>query len=162
MRSRRGQSGVTLIEVLVGIAVMVPLTLASVSGLMFGIKVSASTQTEQRLEVALTAAAEDLKSVPYLTCGTSKEYQQLLDGWGDALDADVVAKSATSEPAETVVAVEYWDSAKGRFRTKCSQDDGAQRLRVTVTTTGGAEGSATTATGTVVKRNALTRKAGTG
>ncbi len=151
----------TLIEVLVGIAVMVPLTLASVSGLMFGIKVSASTQTEQRLEVALTAAGEDLKSVPYLTCGTPKEYQELLNGWGEALNAELVAKSAASEPSRAVVAVEYWDSAKGSFRTKCNKDDGAQRLRVTVTTTAGGD-SASSATGTVVKRNAATRKAGNG
>ena len=158
----------SLLEVLIGVAVMVPLTLASVSGLMLGIKVSASTQLEQRMEVALTAAAEDLKAVPYLSCGTPKEYQSLLDGF---LVKPVTAslmqrlqptalRVALRDPSSTVLSVEYWDSANGRFRTKCNKDDGAQRLTVLVTRSDGSVEDSTT--GTVVKRNALTRKAGTG
>ncbi|HRW40896.1 MAG TPA: hypothetical protein P5193_05045, partial [Microthrixaceae bacterium] len=68
-------------EVLVGIAVMVPLTLASVSGLLLGMKVSSSTQTDQRMETELTAATEDLAATPYLICGTAGEYQQMLEAW---------------------------------------------------------------------------------
>ena len=140
-------------EVLVGIAVMVPLTLASVTGLLLGMKVSSGNQVGQQLEVALTTAGEDLKSVPYLICGTSEEYQELLDAWDDALSVELVGRRQPSITT-TVAAVEYWDSSSGRFRTKCNGDDGAQRLTITVS----ARDSSTS--GTPVKRNAAAREPG--
>ncbi|UDY34035.1 hypothetical protein [Dermatobacter hominis] len=140
---------------LVGIVVMVPLTLASVTGLLLGMRVSTGNEVAQQLEVALTTAGEDLKSVPYLSCGTPEEYQELLDGWDDVLSVELVSSSRPLDTT-TVDAVEYWDSSSGRFRTKCNADDGAQRLTITVR---GRDGSTT---GTTVKRNAAVREPGAG
>lgn len=134
-----------------GIAVMVPLTLASVSGLLVQMKVSTGTQTAQRLEVELTEAGEDLASIPYLSCGAPKHYQELLDGWSSMLGPELVADRAGRA---VVMSVEYWYSAKGVFLPECHGDDGAQRLTVSVT-----DGDRTT-TGTIVKRNPAARQAG--
>lgn len=137
-----------------GIVVMAPLTLASVSGLLLQMKVSTGTQDAQRLEVSLTEAGEDLMAVPYVSCGDPVQYQELLDGWSAALDPKLV--STSQAPAAKVVAVEYWNSAKGVFLPECVGDDGAQRVTMV---TVAADRSAR---GTVVKRNPATRAAGTG
>lgn len=155
---RRGQSGASLLEVLVGIAVMVPLTLASVSGLLLGMKVSDSTRTDQRMEVELTAATEDLAAAPYLVCGTAHEYQQVLEAWRGKLDVDLVPGEESRRPDAGVTGVEYWDAARSEFRRGCSGDDGAQRLTVTVFRRGG-DGIDSTV-GTVVKRNSAARGRG--
>mgnify|MGYP000523486746 CR=1 FL=1 len=96
-------------EVLVGIAVMVPLTLASVSGLLLGMKVSSSTQTDQRMETELTAATEDLAATPYLICGTAGEYQQMLEAWSGKLGVERTPQEQARRPDVGVTGIESRD-----------------------------------------------------
>ena len=145
-------------EVLVGIAVMVPLTLASVSGLLLGMKVSSSTQTDQRMETELTAAAEDLAATPYLICGTAGEYQQMLEAWSGKLGVERTPQEQARRPDVGVTGIEYWDAERSRFRSGCPGDDGAQRLTVTVFRRD-ADGI-DSVRGTVVKRNPDARRRG--
>lgn len=151
---RRGQSGVSLVEVLVGVAVMVPLTLASVTGLMVGIKVSAATEEAQRLEAVLATTTEDLKSVPYLPCGTAAEYQDLYEQWAAPLSKELIGDAGAPSPKITAVA--YWNRNKATYTASCSGDDGAQRLIVTIS------GDDRDATGSVVKRDAVARVGSSG
>lgn len=152
--ARRGQAGVSLLEVLVGIAVMVPLTLASVMGLQLEMKTSASTQRRQQLEVALTTATEDLKTLPYLPCGTPADYQKVYGSWSQSLGPQLREEERPPEP--TIVSVDYWHHGKQAFTNSCSGDDGAQRLVVKVAA------DDIQATGSVVKRDEFARVGNSG
>lgn len=150
--ARRGQAGFSLIEILVGIVVMVPLTLASVSGVVLQTRLSASARQNQSLEVRLTSVTEDLAAVPFLSCAEPEKYQEALRSWNEELGVKVVSKG--NEPVAKIDSVEYWDGQRATFSPKCNGADAAQRLTVTVIGTGGA-----TATGTVVKRDDAARSA---
>lgn len=132
-------------EVLVGIAVMVPLTLSSAMGLMVTVGASQTARTQQELQIALSTATENLKAMPYLECGSPEKYQELYRSWVSPIAAKVVDGTQTTDPA--IEAVSYWEQADGTYRAKCTQDDGAQRLTVTVRSDDQA------ATGTIVKRD---------
>ncbi len=154
-RNRRGQAGVSLLEVLIGAAVSVPLTLAAAMGLMVATRSSDAAETRQELEVALASATEDLKVVPYLPCGTTEDYQDEYRAWLEPLGEPVAATSGS--PTAVVSEVSYWDRAKDAYVTTCKGgDDGAQRLEVTVISRGA------TATGTVVKRDGTARVGNSG
>jgi hypothetical protein len=148
-RHRRGQSGVTLVEVLVGIAVMVPLTLASVSGLMLAVRTSDATERHQRLEMALSSATEDLKALPYLRCGLADQYDELYEQFLAPLTGELLPSEEL--PVPQVVEVDYWSRTKDGFLGSCSGDDGAQRLTVQVSEEG------EVLTGTVVTRDPTAR-----
>jgi hypothetical protein len=136
---------VSLIEVLVGIAIMVPLTLASVTGLMVEIKASAAAQQRQQLEVVLATATEDLKTLPYLQCGTVEEYQALFAEWSRPFAAKLIPSEQPQ--AASVTSVDYWNRGKQSYASSCGGDDGTQRLTVTVT------GRDMSVAGSVVKRD---------
>lgn len=131
---------------------MVPLTLASVSGVLLQIRLSAEARQTQHLEVQLASVTEDLSVIPYLACGDAAKYQELLRSWDDELRVEVVSKRI--RPVAKIDAVEYWDGPSAAFIPKCTGDDGAQRLRITVI---GADGAK--ATGSVVKRDESSRAA---
>lgn len=130
--------------------VMVPLTLASVSGAFLQIQVSARSHQTQALEARLTSVTEDLSAVPFLSCGGADKYQELLRSWDDELAAKVVSKGG--EPVAKIDSVEYWNASSATFSPKCDGVDAAQRLTVTVIGTDGV-----TATGSVVKRDETVR-----
>ena len=133
---------------------MVPLTLASLSGMMVQIRVSAETEQTQQLEVDLSAAAEDLRTMTYLPCAGPEEYQKAYELWKEPLVPKVAAENS---PAPVrITRVDHWNAQKSAYLTECSGDDGAQRLTIEV------HGEQSTATGTVVKRNDDTRKVGSG
>jgi type II secretory pathway pseudopilin PulG len=143
--AQRGQSGVSLVEVLVGVAVMAPLTLASATGLMIAVTSSENARTQQELQIALSTATENVKAMPYLECGTASAYQELYRSWVTPIAAKVIDGTQTTAP--DLIAVSYWQQATGTYQGTCKQDDGAQRFRVTVRA-GDQE-----ATGTIVKRD---------
>ena len=149
--SARGQRGAGLLEVLVASAVMAPLILAAAVGLMTGMRASANAETAQRLEVALTAATEDVKALAYLPCGTPGEYRDAHDRWfagqelpaaGQAAPAAGQAAPAAGQAAPAaggrregeprVIAVHYWDQGTTSYATTCTEDGGAQRITVEV------------------------------
>lgn len=148
-RRGRGQGGVSLIEVLVGIVVMVPLTLASVSGLMTAVDASDATERQQRLELALSSATEDLKALPYLACGLPDQYDELYEQWLEPLTSKLLPSEQL--PVAEVVAVDYWSRTKDGFLDSCSGDDGAQRMTVQV------EEDGDVLSGTIVTRDPAAR-----
>lgn len=135
-------------------AAMVPLTLASVYGLQVSIATSAAAEQRQRLEVTLATVTEDLKSVPYLPCGSAQEYQELYRSWSEPLSAKVRATEV--EPKAAISDVTYWNRGKDAYTSSCGGDDGAQRLTVMVT-----DGELT-ADGSLVKRDAAARVGNSG
>lgn len=149
-RARRGQSGVSLLEVLIATAVMGPLTLASVIGLQVQITSSASAQQSQELQVALTTATENLKAMPYLRCGTAEEYQKLYASWSEPLEASV--RPDQLPPRPEIASVQYWQQGKSAYTPNCGDDGGAQQLVVVVAQ------DDEELTGSVVKRDASARK----
>ena len=148
-RRGRGQAGVSLIEVLVGIVVMIPLTLASISGLMTAVDASDTTERQQRLELALSSATEDLKALPYLACGLPDQYDELYEQWLEPLTSELLPSEQL--PVAEVVAVDYWSRTKDGFLDGCSGDDGAQRLTVQV------EEDGDVLSGTIVTRDPAAR-----
>jgi hypothetical protein len=153
--TRRGQSGVSLLEVLIGAAVSVPLTLAAAMGLMVATRSSDAAETRQELEIALASASEDLKVIPYLPCGTVDDYRDAYRDWLEPLGDPVSATSGST--TAVVTAVSYWNRAKDGYVEACKGgDDGAQRLEVTVVANG------TSATGTLVKRDGNARVGNSG
>lgn len=132
-------------EVLVGIAVMIPLTLSSAMGLMVTVGASQTARTQQELQIALSTATENLKAMPYLECGSPEKYEELYRSWVTPIAAKVVDGTQTADPE--IVSVSYWEQADGTYGTKCTQDDGAQRVTVTV------RSDDRSATGTIVKRD---------
>lgn len=150
----RGQSGVSLIEVLVGVAIMVPLTLVSLSGMLVQMRVSANTKETQELEVALGTAAEDVRSVPYLRCATADDYQKAYEQWTGAMPTRVAPANAPTPVVVTTV--RYWNERQAAFVPECSGDDGAQQLFLK------ASGTERPVRASVVKRNSDARKAESG
>ena len=132
-------------EVLVGVAVMVPLTLTSAMGMMIAVKASETARTQQELQIALSTATENVKAMPYLECGTPEQYQELYRSWVAPIAAKVIDGTQTTDPE--IPAVVYWEQSSGGYAASCKDDDGAQRLTVTV------RSSDLEATGTIVKRD---------
>lgn len=116
----RSQSGASLLEVLIAIAVVVPVTLAGATGLLTAVRTSAADEARQELEVALSTATERLKATPYVPCASPDDYGRVV-----------------SEPAPGVAAavldVQHWQSGRGEFTDRCTRDGGVQRIEVDVT-----------------------------
>lgn len=130
-------------EVLVATAVMVPLILAASMGLVTGLRASADAERVQRLQVALTTATEDLKVMPYLPCGTAKEYQELYRTWSEQLEPDVIEEHRN--PVPVIDSVAYWDEASASYVDRCEVDGGTQQFRLVVIIDGrNAEGTIVT------------------
>ena len=68
MKSRRSQTGATLVEVLIALALVGILVLALASGMLTLIKTSTETTKRQQVELALGSFTESLKSGPYTKC----------------------------------------------------------------------------------------------
>jgi type II secretory pathway pseudopilin PulG len=142
----RGQAGVSLIEVLIGIGVMMPMTLAAVTGLLLAVETSAAAEQRQQLEVALTEATENVRSMPYLPCATAEEYQKVYALWSEPLAAKV------QDPARpTISSVSHLHREKPVYTPDCSGDEVAQLVVVSVSA------GDTEVTGSVVKRDSGAR-----
>lgn len=137
---QRGQAGVTLVEVLVMIGVVVPVILAATYGMFTAVSTGSGAETQSRLEALLSERTEELKSGSYIACGTPDDYTQSL-----------------SAPAPTtstqVINVRYWSQETASFvdLKSCEKsgesdgdgtpggsgvDGGAQQLTVSVTLAG--------------------------
>jgi len=142
---RHAQRGTSLIEVLIATAIMGPLTLAGITGLMTAINASDAAQTTQSLQVALSSATENVKALPYLECADAEKYQALYKEWTAARPLGIVKGVESSTPV--VQQVTYWDPTTSDYVEKCAQDGGAQQFTLAVIADG------RTAEGTIVKRD---------
>lgn len=99
---KRNQLGATLIEILVVMAVMVPVVLAASYGLLLTVKLSSSTNTRQNLEAAATSYSESLKTIPYTNCAEPSDYQGKAGLW---------TAPAGSGISMEIVGVQYWNQS---------------------------------------------------
>ena len=92
--SRRGlgrplttdQRGVSLVEVLVVIAVIIPVILAATLGLLTSARLATSTKTSQELNAAAASFAESLKDVAYVDCASPSDYDGATGLWEPPVD----------------------------------------------------------------------------
>lgn len=121
----RGQSGVSLVEVLVVVGVLVPVILAAALGLLTSAKLSTSTKISQQLNAAAASYAESLKEIAYVDCAVAADYSG---------DSELWSPPSGSGISVTITGVEYWDqSSQDYYLGSCSSDAGSQRLAIHLT-----------------------------
>ena len=126
MKSRRSQTGATLVEVLIALALVGILVLALASGMLTLIKTSAETTKQQQIELALGSFTESLKSGPYTKCAALVA--------GSPYPNTTAWVPPQSSMTASLVKIEYWDKSSTSFVAACpaSGDQGTQRLTVQV------------------------------
>lgn len=120
----RGQSGVSLVEVLVVVTVLVPVVLAAALGLLTSAKLSTSTKVSQQLNAAAASYGESLKEITYQDCAYPDDYE---------LDPELWAPPAGSDISASIVGVKYWDQTSGQYGASCSADQGTQEIGIHLT-----------------------------
>jgi type II secretory pathway pseudopilin PulG len=114
-----------LVEVLVVIAVIIPVILAATLGLLTSARLATGTKTSQELNAAAASFAESLKDVAYVDCASITDYDGATGLWEPPPDSAVVID---------VLDVEYWDPATDDYATSCaSPDGGAQMITIELT-----------------------------
>ena len=126
MTSRRSQTGATLVEVLIALALVGILVLALASGMLTLIKTSSETTKQQQIELALGSFTESLKSGPYTKCAALVA--------GSPYPNTTAWVPPQSSMTASLVKIEYWDKSSRSFVAACpaSGDQGTQRLTVQV------------------------------
>ena len=117
----RGQAGISLIEVIVVIAVLVPIILAATLGLLTTARLSTDTKVSQELNAAAASYSESLKEVAYVGCAD-------VDGYDGA--AGLWAPPAGSDIDIDVTGVEYWKQATTTYGPGCASDEGSQLITI--------------------------------
>ncbi|MFN7148675.1 MAG: type II secretion system protein [Microthrixaceae bacterium] len=140
-RSRaRTQSGATLIEIIVVMAVAIPVILAAAVGLLTTVRLSSATEQQQQAEAQATAFAESVKQIPYVPCAVTADYETSPELWAPPTGVTV-----------QILDVGYWSQADRDYTsTSCASaadDLGAQLVTVRAVT------SERSATLEVVKRD---------
>lgn len=126
MKSRRSQTGATLVEVLIALALVGILVLALASGMLTLLKTSTETTKQQQVELALGSFTESLKSGPYTKCAALVA--------GSPYPNTAAWIPPQSSMSASLVKIEYWDKSSTSFVAACpaSGDQGTQRLTVQV------------------------------
>ena len=126
MKSRRSQTGATLVEVLIALALVGILVLALASGMLTLLKTSTETTKQQQVELALGSFTESLKSGPYTKCAALVA--------GSPYPNTAAWVPPQSSMTASLVKIEYWDKSSTSFVAACpaSGDQGTQRLTVQV------------------------------
>jgi len=139
-RSCRSQGGFSLIEVLVALVLSSMVVMALAAGLLTLVRVTASTNERQQLQLAAGNFSESMKAFDYLQCGTDADYESAYGAWGSKWNPPV---GFTAE----VVQVEYWTrvtetAGPGAFQSACpdpAQDEGTQLVTLRVEKANGAD-----------------------
>lgn len=139
--SRRGDSGFSLIEVLLALGLATLVVMGLAAGFLTTISASDAASSRQRREAALTSFSESLKALPYVECTAAGADA---DGYMAAYEAGLGSGSSWQPSADAdvsdldVVDVTYWTPAgsgpsAGTFSDACGPTDhGAQRLTVSL------------------------------
>ena len=116
----RGQGGVSLIEVLVVLAVLIPVVLAATLGLLTSARLATSTKVSQELNAAAASFGESLKEVAYVDCAVPSDYDGAAGLWEPPADSSITIQIQT---------VEYWEQSSVDYASSCPEaDQGAQRI----------------------------------
>lgn len=145
-RPALGESGFGLVEVMIAVLLMSLLIGGMTLGLITAIRTTGDNQVRQRLQASLSAYADSLQQMPYVTGACSARdaagYNSAYAAWSDRwIPPPGVTVSATG-------AVRYWDRTAKDFVNTCpSTDTGAVLLSIK------ASKGTLAASGQVVKRN---------
>lgn len=143
-RSTRSQSGLSLIETLVAIALIGIVLGALATGIITSMRSSTAVNTAQRADVVLSSFSESVKQLPYEACLDTAYYQGQYEKYEQAL-ADA-GKPVLSGPNTQVEVVKVTHGGLDSC-TAADGDPGVQQWTLKVTVKGGAR------TAVVVKRN---------
>ena len=116
----RSEAGFTLVDTIVGVAILGIGVTTVVGGMATSITVSARGRAAAEAQIAVRSYAEQIAAATYVDCATS---------YGTSFSAPA-GYTATQ-------VVSYWDSATSTFRATCGTDSGLQRITLTVASSDG-------------------------
>jgi len=116
VRRAGSQAGFTLVDTLVGVAILGIGVTAVVSGMATSIKVSDVGRSSAEAQLAVRAYAEALAATSYADCAASY-------ATGYSAPAGYTAG----------LTVAYWNAGSSSFGSTCGTDSGLQRVTLTVT-----------------------------
>ena len=142
-RDRRGQTGFSLIEVLLSIAIIAVVVMGVLAGFFTTVTASGGVGRRAGADAVLATMTERVASIPYRSCTSASQ-----------LNTDLNSLTQVVGYSAVVVKVEYLAAAASGFTSTCTTDRGAQlvSLKVTPKVVG-----ATPVTGQVVVRNPTVR-----
>jgi type II secretory pathway pseudopilin PulG len=117
-----GQSGLTLIEILISVALVSLVVIGLAAAFLTLVRTNDATYRQQQVDHAVTSYAESLKAVQYQPCvpaGDDPDYGDAPDLWAPPGDLQV-----------EVVDVEYWDPVGRDYDDDCVGDAGTQLVTV--------------------------------
>ena len=115
MRGTGREAGFTLVDTIVGVAILGIGVTTVVGGMATSITVSARGRAAAEAQIAVRSYAELLAAATYVDCATSYSTPFTAPGGYTATQA-----------------VSYWDSATSTFGAVCGTDSGLQRITLTV------------------------------
>lgn len=120
LRPQRVDTGETLIEALVTIAILGIAVVALLGAVLIGVKTSVLHRKHAQAQGELRSWAERISAGPYVNCANQADF--------------VAFSSTTGGLSGAVTAVRYWDGSASAFGPSCGTDSGLQRvtLRITV------------------------------
>lgn len=131
MRERGGEAGVTLVEVIVGVAILGIAIVAIVGAMGTSILASDVHRRYADADIALRDYAETLNAASYITCGSATAYET----------AAALSYTPPTNYAASVTTVEYYRASTGTFGSLPSScpatDEGLQRLSLRVASSDG-------------------------
>ncbi|MEO7744856.1 MAG: type II secretion system protein [Actinomycetota bacterium] len=120
MRGAGREAGFTLVDTIVGVAILGIGVTVVVGGMATSITVSARARAAAEAQIAVRSYAEQIAAATYVDCATSYS----------------TAFTAPSGYTATQ-SVSYWDNATSTFVATCGTDSGLQRITLTVASTDG-------------------------
>lgn len=129
MRHVRGQSGFSLLEVVLAIFLASVVVSGLAAAFLGMVRINRMTAERQRLDNAVSTYSESLKSVTYIGCGANDHVVRYEADARAAMNAPAPAPS--SDPIQIRIdKVEFRDPA-GSWRSDCpATDAGTQRITV--------------------------------
>lgn len=126
-RSGGGQSGASLLEVLVAVAILSGLGLTLMSGFFTTTLAAGSTDTRSDGQAALSSVIERMTVLPYQPCVSAADLEQAYR----ASPGAVIPSGFEIH----VISVRYLGSSGLSYGAACGPDRGAELVRVSVTPT---------------------------
>jgi prepilin-type N-terminal cleavage/methylation domain-containing protein len=124
--ARDAQSGYTLIEVVIAVALSGLVILSLATAMLTIVRTNALSSERQRVDAAMTSFSESVQASPYLPCADHADYTDSF--FGTWTDSWTVPDGALA----TIDRVDYWDAASSSYVDGCSDQAAAHRLTLSV------------------------------
>lgn len=140
MTRRRTQTGASLIEVLIAIAVLTAVVVGVSSMSIVAMRSGSQDRQVARANALLSSFSESIKALPYLTCGTPDDYMEDFDKVDNDLSLPDAGGTPTVDPSVrlrdasdvSLAILDVEDNAPGGFVCP-NGDSGTQRVSLDVT-----------------------------